>query len=104
MDIVCRKYSCTHNKNMKCARKHLGVNQKALCNDIDIDKSKPVEDVSKDMFEHEPEIAPFRHCKCIDIKCNAHSCLFNSNGECMSNGIFVGSTKTNAPCNSYQQK
>ena len=56
MDIVCRKYSCTHNKNMKCERKHLGVNQKALCNDIEIDKSKPVEDVSKDMFEHEPEI------------------------------------------------
>jgi hypothetical protein len=104
MDIVCRKYSCSHNKNMKCERKHLGVNQKGLCNDIEIDKSKPVEDVSKDMFEHEPEIAPFRHCKCIDIRCNANKCLFNKEGECMSNGIFVGSTKTNAPCNSYQEK
>jgi hypothetical protein len=89
---------------MKCERKHLGVNQKGLCNDIEIDKSKPVEDVSKDMFEHEPEIAPFRHCKCIDIRCNANKCLFNKEGECMSNGIFVGSTKTNAPCNSYQEK
>ncbi len=104
MDIVCRKYSCTHNRNMKCERKHLGVSKNADCADIAIDPSKPVEDVSKDMFEHEPEIAPFRHCKCIDIKCNASKCLFNNSGECMSNGIFVGSAKTKAPCNSYQEK
>ena len=104
MDIVCRKYSCTYNKNMKCERKHLGVSNNADCADIAIDKSKPVEDVSKDMFEHEPEIAPFRHCKCIDIKCNASKCLFNNDGACMSNGIFVGSAKTKAPCNSYQEK
>lgn len=104
MDIVCRKYSCTYNKNMKCERKHLNINQSAYCNDIAIDNSKPVEDVSKDMFEHEPEIAPFRHCKCIDIQCSSKKCLFNKDGECMSNGIFVGSAKTSAPCNSYQQK
>lgn len=104
MDIVCRKYSCSYNQNMKCERKHLGVNNKALCGDIEIDKSKPVEDVSKDMFCHEPEIAPYRHCKCVDIKCDTKSCIFNNEGECMSNGIFVGSTKTQAPCNSYQRK
>ena len=52
MDIVCRKYSCTYNKNMKCERKHLNISPSAYCNDIAIDKSKPVEDVSKDMFEH----------------------------------------------------
>ena len=104
MDIVCRKYSCTYNRNMKCERKHLNISQTAYCNDIAIDDSKPVEDVSKDMFEHEPEIAPFRHCKCIDIKCDSKKCLFNKDGECMSNGIFVGSAKTSAPCNSYQQK
>ena len=104
MDIVCRKYSCTYNKNMKCERKHLGISKSAQCADIAIDKSKPVEDVSKDMFEHEPEIAPFRHCKCIDIKCDSLNCVFNNNQECMSNGIFVGSAKTNAPCNSFQEK
>ena len=104
MDIVCRKYSCTYNNNMKCERKHLGVNKYANCADIAIDNSKPVEDVSKDMFEHEPEIAPFRHCKCIDIKCDSTNCLFNNSGECMSNGIFVGSSKTKAPCNSFQEK
>ncbi len=102
MDIVCRKYSCTYNKNMKCERKHLGVNDKANCGDIAIDKSKPVEDVSKDMFTHEPEIAPYRHCKCIDIKCDARNCIFNNSGACYSNGIFVGSAKTSAPCNSFQ--
>jgi len=104
MDIVCRKYSCTYNKNMKCERKHLGINSNAYCSDIAIDKSKFVEDVSKDMFDHEPEIAPFRHCKCVDIKCASKDCLFNQSGECISNGIFVGSKKNNAPCNSYQQK
>lgn len=104
MDIVCRKYSCTYNKNMKCERKHLGVNKNAHCADIAIDKSKPVEDVSKDMFEHEPEIAPFRHCKCIDIKCDSTNCIFNNNNECMSNGIFVGSSTSKAPCNSFQEK
>lgn len=104
MDIVCRKYSCKFNKDTKCERKHLNVNQKSNCNDINIDKNKETEDVSKDMFGHEPEIAPFRHCKCTDIKCNATDCLFNSNQECMSNGIFVGSSTATAPCNSYQKK
>lgn len=104
MDIVCRKYSCTYNKNMKCDKKHLEVNKKSLCNDIAIDKSKPVEDVSKDMFCHEPEIAPYRHCKCVSIKCDATNCIFNNNTECMSNGIFVGSAKNQAPCNSFQKK
>ena len=104
MDVVCRKYSCVYNDRAKCERKHLEVNGSSNCGDIKVDNSQVVEDVSRDMFEHEPEIAPFRHCKCIDIKCNANNCLFNNDGECMSNGIFVGSTKTNAPCNSYQQK
>lgn len=104
MDIVCRKYSCSYNKNMKCNRKHLNMNQKARCNDLSIDPSKPVEDVSKDMFQHEPEIAPFRHCKCIDIKCDATNCLFNKDKACYSNGILVGSATSKAPCNSFQQK
>lgn len=104
MDIVCRKYSCSYNENMKCNRKHLEVNSKSYCKDIEIDKSKPIEDVSKDMFCHEPEIAPYQHCRCVDIKCDSTNCIFNNDKECMSNGIFVGSTKTNAPCNSYQKK
>ena len=104
MDIVCRKYSCSYNNNMKCERKHLKISKNSDCADIEIDKSKHVLDVSKDMFEHEPEIAPYSHCKCVDIKCDSKNCLFNQNGECFSNGIFVGSKKLSAPCNSFQEK
>ena len=104
MDIVCRKYSCEYNKDMKCNRKHLHVDNKAYCDDIKIDKTKEKEDVSKDMFGHEPEVAPFRHCKCVDIKCNSTDGLFNKNTACYSNGIFVGSATSSAPCNSYQSK
>lgn len=104
MDIVCRKYSCSFNKDMKCERKHLHVDKKAKCSDLAIDKTKEKKDVSKDMFGHEPEVAPFRHCKCTDIKCNSTNCLFNKDKNCFSNGIFVGSETSSAPCNSYQEK
>ena len=66
-----------------------------------IDNSKVVEDVSKDMFDHEPDLAPFHHCKTMNIACDCTTCIFNKDGECFSNGIFVGSEKINAPCNSY---
>ena len=104
MDIVCRKYSCKYNKDMKCERKHLHVNKGANCDDIEIIKDKEAKDVSKEMFGHEPEVAPFRHCKCIDIKCNSTNCLFNKNYDCVSNGIMVGSATAKAPCNSFQEK
>lgn len=104
MDIVCRKYSCKFNKDMKCERKHLNVNKKANCSDLEIEPNKEKEDVSKDMFGHEPEVAPFRHCKCIDIKCSSTNCIFNKSKDCYSNGIFVGSGTSVAPCNSFQEK
>ena len=99
--LSCRKYSCEYNKNSKCDRKHLNVDKKADCSDLKMDNSTVVEDVSKDMFEHEPDIAPFHHCKTMNIACESSDCIFNKNGECFSNGIFVGSEKVNAPCNSY---
>ena len=101
MDIVCRKYSCKYNEKAKCNRRHLMVDKKADCNDLVMDNNKVVEDVSKDMFSHEPDVAPYHHCKNIDIKCEKDSCIFNKQGECYSNGIFVGSEKSCAPCNSY---
>ena len=101
MDVVCRKYSCTFNDKAKCKRKNLDVNAKADCNDIEIDKTKVVEDVSRDMFEHEPDVAPYHHCKNMNIVCKANECIFNKNGECFSNGIFVGSKVKSAPCNSF---
>ena len=101
MDVVCRKYSCEFNKKAKCSRKNLSVSNKADCSDLVIDKTKPVEDVSKDMFSHEPDVAAYHHCRTMQIKCDSDNCIFNKSGECFSNGIFVGSMQKNAPCNSF---
>lgn len=101
MDVVCRKYSCEFNEKAKCSRKNLTVNSKAVCDDIDINKQKQVEDVSRDMFSHEPDIAGYHHCRTMQIKCESDNCIFNKSGECFSNGIFVGSMQQNAPCNSF---
>lgn len=101
MDVVCRKYSCVYNDRAKCERKHLMVNDNSNCEDIEIDNSEVVEDVSRDMFSHEPDIAPYHHCKTMFIKCKTSECIFNKLGECYSNGVFIGSEKFNAPCNSF---
>ena len=101
MDIVCRKYSCEFNDRAKCTRKNLMVNSDNDCDDISINKDEVVEDVSRDMFCHEPDIAPYHHCKNMNINCRSMDCIFNYSGECYSNGIFVGSEQTKAPCNSF---
>ena len=101
MDVVCRKYSCVYNDRAKCSRKNLSVDNKSDCGDLLINQQKIVEDVSRDMFEHEPDIAPYHHCKTMNIVCDSASCIFNKQGECFSNGIFVGSEINVAPCNSY---
>lgn len=101
MDVVCRKYSCKFNDRSKCIRQVLSVDKKADCYDISIDQNKIVEDVSRDMFEHEPDVAPYHHCRNMKIDCDSDVCIFNKHGECFSNGIFVGSESTNAPCNSF---
>ena len=80
------------------------VNNKSNCEDLNIDKNKVVEDVSKDMFCHEPDIAPYHHCRTMNIKCETQNCIFNKSGECFSNGVFIGSMTTKAPCNSYVPK
>ncbi len=104
MDVVCRKYACKFNENAKCGRKNLAVGRSANCANLEIDKTKQVEDVSRDMFCHEPDIAPYHHCKTMNIMCESRNCIFNKNGECFSNGIFVGSAKESAPCNSFVPK
>lgn len=101
MDVVCRKYSCMYNDKAKCTRKNLGINKQTDCADLKIDKQKKVEDVSLDMFCHEPDIAPYHHCKNMNISCERDNCIFNMDGECFSNGVFIGSNITTAPCNSY---
>lgn len=104
MDVMCRKYSCIFNEKSKCSRKNLEIDKIAYCKDIKIDDNKLVEDVSKDMFSHEPDVAPYHHCKNMQIKCADKDCIFNKDGECFSNGIFVGSEKTRAGCNSFVER
>jgi hypothetical protein len=104
MDVVCRKYSCKFNEKAKCNRKNLQVNEKSDCDDLVVLNEKLVEDVSKDMFCHEPDIAPYHHCRNMNIKCSTENCVFNKCGECFSNGVFIGSMTTKAPCNSYVPK
>ncbi len=101
MDVMCRKYSCVYNEKAKCNRKNLSVSSHADCADLSIDKNKQVEDVSLDMFSHEPDVAPYHHCKTMNIMCDSKECIFNKEGECFSNGIFVGSELRVAPCNSF---
>ena len=101
MDVVCRKYSCTFNDKAKCSRRNLGVGLHAKCGDLEIDQNKIVEDVSRDMFDHEPDVAAYHHCKNMNIRCESDNCIFNKHGECFSNGIFVGSEIDAAPCNSF---
>ena len=104
MDVMCRKYSCSYNDRAKCSRRNLHVDEEAYCDDINIVPEKLVEDVSFDMFMHEPDVAPYHHCRTMNITCDTYGCIFNKNGECFSNGIFVGSEKDKAPCNSFVRK
>lgn len=104
MDVMCRKYSCIYNDKAKCKRKNLSIGKNAECADLQVDNTKQVPDVSRDMFEHEPDVAPFHHCKTMNILCQDKNCIFNKNCECFSNGIFVGSELKTAPCNSFVPK
>lgn len=104
MDVICRKYSCIYNDRAKCSRKNLNIDRNADCHNLEINDSKLVEDVSLDMFMHEPDVAPYHHCKTMNISCNQLECIFNKEGECYSNGIFIGSEIDSAPCNSFAPK
>lgn len=103
MDVVCRKQKCQFNDCTKCQRKNLEVSADAVCENMVIDKNKPVADISKDMFERAPEIAPFRHCLTMNIKCQA-DCIHNRDGECCSNGIIVNSVGKGNECISYVKR
>ena len=100
MDAICRKLSCKYNDCTKCQRKNLNISRHAVCENMDVDPSKPTPDISKDMFEQPPEIAPFRHCLTINISCKA-DCIHNHDGECFSNGIIVNGVGKGNECISY---
>lgn len=104
MDIACRKYSCRYNDSGICERKNLNINERADCIDADIDRTKPTPDTSRNMFCSEPDYAPYKHSKNINIVCDCSTCLFNRDRDCYSNGIIIGEGDTNPPCYSYMPK
>lgn len=102
MDIRCRKTQCAYNDRYTCKAKGIQVNKKVLCSTYE--KGEATEpDVTKHLFEKEPEYAPVRDSKTLKIACDAH-CLFNKNGICVSNGITVNSIAEKPYCVSFLEK
>lgn len=104
MDIVCRKRNCAYNDRLKCERKHLSIGKNAKCTDYQKDSTKPIKNISKDMFDTPPDIAPYSHCKNVEIKCKAKDCILNDNGLCKANGIIVNSCNECPYCITFLKK
>ncbi len=104
MDIRCRKGLCKYNDRFTCKAKEILVDEKIVCSTYQEDSSHDEgQDVTKYMFEKEPNYAPQRDSKTLEIKCKA-KCLFNHNGICVSNGITLNSIKETPYCVSYLKK
>ena len=103
MDIRCRKGHCKFNDRFTCKAKEIVVDGDVVCSMYQHDQNKPVQDVSKNMFEKEPDFCPQRDSKALSIKCRA-DCLFNRNGICVSNGITLNSIQERPYCVSYLKK
>ena len=71
--------------------------------DIRCRKSKKVADTTKRLLEEPPCYAPQRDSKALKISCQA-KCLFNHNGQCVSNGITLNSIKEKPYCVSFLGK
>ena len=104
MDIRCRKGLCKYNDRFICTAKGIVVDQEVVCSMYEKDESKDnVQDVTKNIFDKEHDFAPQRDSKALEIKCRA-DCLFNHNGQCVSNGITLNSIKERPYCVSYLKK
>ncbi len=103
MDIRCRKGLCKYNDRFTCKAKKILVDGEIVCSTYEKEEGKEVQDVTKNMFTQVPDYAPQRDSKALEIKCKA-DCLFNHNGECVSNGITLNSIKEKPFCVSYLRK
>ena len=56
------------------------------------------------MFDTPPDIAPYSHCKNVEIKCKAKDCILNDNGLCKANGIIVNSCNECPYCITFLKK
>ena len=103
MDIRCRKNHCKYNDRFTCKAKAILVDKKIVCSTFENDADKKVQDVTKHLFEREPDFAPQMDRKALEIKCKA-PCLFNRNGICVSNGITLNSIQEKPYCVSFLKK
>ncbi len=101
MDIRCRKALCKYNDRFTCKANAVLVDEEVVCTSFEKDPLKEdVQDVTKNLFTEKPSYAPQRDSKTLEIKCKAN-CLFNHNGQCVSNGITLNSIKEKPYCISY---
>ncbi len=101
MDIRCRKTVCKYNDRFTCKAPNILVSNNVICATYEKDGSKEeVKDITKHLFEQKPDFAPQRDSKALEIKCKAN-CLFNHNGQCVSNGITLNSIKEKPYCVSF---
>jgi hypothetical protein len=103
LDIRCRKAKCRFNDRFTCRAKEIVVGREVVCSTFERAENKPVQDVTKSLFEKPPCFAPQRDSKALSIKCRAN-CLFNHNGTCVSNGITLNSIEEKPFCVSYLKK
>ena len=104
MDIRCRKGLCKFNDKFTCKANKILIDDKIICSTFEKDEEKnEVQDVTKHLFDQEPKYSPQRDSKALEIKCCA-DCLFNHNGDCVSNGITLNSIKEQPFCVSYLKK
>lgn len=90
MDIRCRKTSCKYNKMQTCQASEILINEEIICSTFVKDENKLEIDKSKSIFEETPQFARQRNVKTMKIGCKT-DCIFNDNGKCTANGIFVNS-------------
>ena len=103
MDIRCRKELCKFNDRYTCKAPKILVDGQVKCSTFVKDENRHVQDVTKNLFTDEPSYAPQRNSKTMEINCRAN-CLFNHNGQCVSNGITLNSIKECPYCVSYLKK
>ncbi len=103
MDIRCRKRLCKFNDKFTCKAKELQINKNAICDIYCLDSNKKVLDTTKHLLEQPPVYAPQRDSKTLKIQCTA-ICMFNHNGQCVSNGITLNSIKEKPYCVSFLKK
>lgn len=102
MDLKCRQLNCKNNDCYCCTCKGIAVTNDGMCASYEEYEGelppRQQQDVSRDMFEKEPKVHPYRHNKKVDIHCDCVNCLFNNDRTCYSNGITLQHGSNTAEC------